>query len=317
MAKTVYKTIDKVEDVIPQGSDSATTATLIYGINVITTATTGDFCVKLPSVPQKGKRVTVVNKSEKIVRVFPSNVGGDINGIVDGFFKVPNDGISYDFVCYENPLPGGWSTALRPLSNNVSDYPIFEISHTAGTETQAFGVYEYIQAESVSVGSGISIDGSLTLTPSSRYWHSFSTPQSISKLTISTNILDTEANGNYGFFVGIYKALKVSSNGSSSGLQGGGVDIGGDLVGVDWYPYTYTTRVAPGSSTVNSPTEIGDSNTLGGILDRNLSPNGPTYAGPIDATYNPYSNEYYGFGIIIPATFPTKVYKIKFVIETI
>lgn len=309
--------VEQVSDLIPQGVDSGTTAVLVYGINVITTATTENFAVKLPTTPIKGKRVSVVNKSDRSIRVFPSNGGGDINGIVDGFFRVPNDGISYDFVCYENPSPGGWSTTVTPLSSNVADYPIFEISHTGGTETKAFGVYDYFQAPSIGIGSGINVDTSLILYPDSQYWHSFSTPQSISKLTVTTNILDTEADGKYGLFVGIYKALKVSPNGSSSGLQGGGVDIGGDLVGIEWYPYTYTTRVTPGSSVVNNPTQIGDSNTLGAVLDLSLNPNGPTYAGPIDAVFNPYSNEYYGFGIIIPATYPSKTYKFKFVAETV
>jgi hypothetical protein len=42
MSKTIYKIIDKVEDIVPQGTDSGSTAVLIYGINVITSATTND-----------------------------------------------------------------------------------------------------------------------------------------------------------------------------------------------------------------------------------------------------------------------------------
>jgi len=87
---------------------SNTTASLNFGINLIDYAASQDYCVKLPQ-PVTGKSVIVVNKSGIDIKVFPSNVGGDINGNINGFAVVPSNGTSYVFNCYENPLPGGWS----------------------------------------------------------------------------------------------------------------------------------------------------------------------------------------------------------------
>lgn len=90
-----------------QGSN--TTASLSYGINLISTASNTQYCCTLPTIPKKGKSVTIINKSGVDVRVFPSQIGGDINGTIDGNFTIPSDNESYIFNCYENPLPGGWS----------------------------------------------------------------------------------------------------------------------------------------------------------------------------------------------------------------
>jgi hypothetical protein len=87
---------------------SNTTASLNFGINLIDYAASQDYCVKLPQ-PVTGKSVIVINKSGIDVKVFPSNIGGDINGSINGFATVPSNGTSYAFNCYENPLPGGWS----------------------------------------------------------------------------------------------------------------------------------------------------------------------------------------------------------------
>mgnify|MGYP000424215788 CR=1 FL=1 len=87
---------------------SNTTASLNFGLNLIDYAASQDYCVKLPQ-PVTGKSVIVVNKSGIDIKVFPSNIGGDINGNINGFAVVPSNGTSYVFNCYENPLPGGWS----------------------------------------------------------------------------------------------------------------------------------------------------------------------------------------------------------------
>ena len=43
------------------------------------------------------------------ILVFPSVVGGEINGVVNGFASIPNDGRAYIFYCTDNPLPGAWT----------------------------------------------------------------------------------------------------------------------------------------------------------------------------------------------------------------
>jgi hypothetical protein len=102
-------------DLVPNGTASFnpnstnTTAYADYGINVISTSNTSSNCFRLPQTPTKGKTVTLINKSGMDVFVFPSVVGGSINGTIDGYFSIPSDGKSYSLDCYENPLPGGWS----------------------------------------------------------------------------------------------------------------------------------------------------------------------------------------------------------------
>jgi hypothetical protein len=115
--------VQNVHHITPNGTASFdgfsnTTATLQYGINLITTATSTDYCAKLPQ-PFTGKSVTVINKSGIDIQIFPSNAGGDINGGADEGISVPSDGTSYLFNCYENPLPGGWSV-LATSGNNIA-----------------------------------------------------------------------------------------------------------------------------------------------------------------------------------------------------
>lgn len=107
-----------------QGSN--TTASLSYGINLISTASNTQYCCTLPTTPRKGKSVTVINKSGVDVRVFPSQIGGDINGTIDGNFTIPSNNESYIFNCYENPLPGGWS--IVSSGNGQTTYTTGEIS---------------------------------------------------------------------------------------------------------------------------------------------------------------------------------------------
>lgn len=91
----------------PQGTDATTTSQAIYGVNVINTATQTAFATRLPDA-STGKQVTFVNTSELSILVFPSVTGGKINGVVDGYASIPNDGASYTFTCVQNPLPGAW-----------------------------------------------------------------------------------------------------------------------------------------------------------------------------------------------------------------
>ena len=97
-----------VQTLILQGTSNATTSQAIYGINVIDVATQSDLATKLPD-PVTGKQTSFVNNSTIPILVFPSVVGGSINGVVNGFASIPNDGKVYTFYCYENPLPGAWT----------------------------------------------------------------------------------------------------------------------------------------------------------------------------------------------------------------
>jgi len=103
-------------------STTNTTTFLDYGVNVISYSTGEDYCVKLPLIPTKGKELTIVNASGIPIHIFPGVEGGSINGIVGGDAILPSDGIAYKFVCWENPLPGGWSiVSTSPSTVTQSD----------------------------------------------------------------------------------------------------------------------------------------------------------------------------------------------------
>jgi hypothetical protein len=93
-----------------------TSTYLQYGINLISSgsAASSSYCCRLPLEPKTGKEVTVINNSGCEILVFPSMEDGDINGFVNGNIIIPPNNQAYTFVCYENPLPGGWSVTNLP-----------------------------------------------------------------------------------------------------------------------------------------------------------------------------------------------------------
>ena len=96
------------DDLVVEGTSNSTTATAIYGINVIQTSTIVDRACKLPEA-KTGRSTTFVNNSSLPILVFPSALGGSINNVINGVAIIPNDGKAYTFYCYENPLPGAWT----------------------------------------------------------------------------------------------------------------------------------------------------------------------------------------------------------------
>lgn len=90
-------------------TSSSTTAVLEYGVNVFTIATSSNYAAKLPQ-PKTGRTTIIVNNSGATIKLYPSNIGGKINNYpVNIPASIPPNGISYEFVCIENPLPGNWS----------------------------------------------------------------------------------------------------------------------------------------------------------------------------------------------------------------
>jgi len=123
--------------------DDASTNTstyLEYGINVVATdsLTSGSYCCRLPQTPKKGKSVTIINNDGVDLFVFPSTASGDINGVVDGYITIPSDGRSYTFDCYENPLPGGWSSNTLPNGNILYNSGVVTYNATPSNSRLAF-----------------------------------------------------------------------------------------------------------------------------------------------------------------------------------
>jgi hypothetical protein len=137
-------------------ADTNSTTFLQYGINLISTITSQSYCVRLPQVPRTGKDVTIINKSGGDLWVFPSTGSGDINGDIDGYVVIPSNGQSYNFNCYENPLPGGWSSvSVYPGGYQIQLTGIVSSSIGAwNSSTSGSSVLAYINNSTKISGSG-------------------------------------------------------------------------------------------------------------------------------------------------------------------
>lgn len=299
---TNIELVQSVETINVEGTNTGTTSVLIYGINLVTASTVSDFCTRLPLTPQKGKSVTVINTSDYKVRVFPSVNGGKINNVTDGFFDVPNDGLPYVFVCYENPNPGYWGTTNRPSSNlSTIVIPDMSINHTGSTANYV-GVGTPIQS---SFGSGIDGNDNLTLTPSSTYWRSENMVATATMLRVYTNILTTDVSGAT-ITVGIGGAHKTDVSSSTSGTRGS-VTVS-DYCEFNPSIQEYCSTVVGG--VLNTPAEIGD---VGTMYFEFPVING-TQIG-LGGTTNPYSRYYYTFSINIQSGVVPKIYKFRFELD--
>jgi len=148
-----------------QGTDATTTSQAIYGINTIDTATTSALATRLPN-PTTGKHTTFVNNSSVSILVFPSTTGGKINGVIDGYASIPNDGRAYTFDCVANPLPGAW--VWNPPATGQIQLPTISVAHTNGTGTSAWGVgkagAQLINPTGANWYDNLSVSGFPTLT---------------------------------------------------------------------------------------------------------------------------------------------------------
>ena len=114
------------------GTTQSTTSICTYGVNVFEYVTTTHQATKLPQ-PVTGKSVRIVNNSNSILRVFPSNIGGHINNYpIDTPALIPPDGNLYEFICVENPLPGAWTFSAPATAQYDSGE--MELSITALSE---------------------------------------------------------------------------------------------------------------------------------------------------------------------------------------
>ena len=90
-------------------TSSATTSICSYGVNVFEYVTLNNIAAKLPQ-PVTGKSVRVINNGNTLLKMYPSNVGGQINNLpINEPAIIPPDGNLYEFICIKNPLPGAWT----------------------------------------------------------------------------------------------------------------------------------------------------------------------------------------------------------------
>lgn len=290
-----------------QGTDATTTSQAIYGINTVDTATTSNLATRLPN-PTTGKHTTFVNNSSMSILVFPSTTGGKINGIIDGYASIPNDGRAYTFDCVANPLPGAW--VWSPPATGQIQLPTISVAHTNGTATSAWGVgkagAQLINPAGANWYDNLSVTGFPTLTfnvisgsaPGEDYWSSLTGVVGTRQLVntkVYSNFLDSDSPLPGSIRPGIGRFVAYELNNGFANYTASGASL---VTGV-------TTPVGP----LHSPVEVGDIGTVYKIQPANLVQVSPT------STDDMGPNNYFTFNIGIHPLMATKTYKFDIFLE--
>tara|TARA_R110002126_G_scaffold63165_1_gene162045 strand:- start:214 stop:1272 length:1059 start_codon:yes stop_codon:yes gene_type:complete len=296
-----------------QGTTAATTSQAIYGINVIDTATTSALATRLPD-PTTGKQTTFVNTSSMSILVFPSVTGGKINGVVDGYASIPNDGNPYTFSCVANPLPGAWVWSL-PATGQIQ-LPTISVAHTNGTGTSAWGVgkagAQLINPAGANWYDNLSITGFPTLTfnvisgsaPGQDYWSSLTGivgNRQLVNTKVYSNFLETDSPAPSAVrpTVGRFVAYKATPN-SYANYTASGVKIGTNAA---------DGGIATPNGPLNNPVEVGDVGTIYNIQPANLVQVSPVQTDDMGP------DNYFTFNIGIHPLMATKTYKFDIFLE--
>jgi hypothetical protein len=218
------------ENIAMTGTTDATTTTYMqYAYNVISTATTTNYAARLPNPPVKGKNTTIINISSVPIVIYPSVIGGSINGVVNGSALIPNDGKPYVFFCYENPLPGAWTWTPPATNQYDSGEIILTQATTAGilsAVNNAFVNYNAANSASTSIANnGKSKALILNVTSDGIWFKPSSFWNNITKIKVYTNNAINVSTVN----------VKISSqvsyyNISTGALTGNGVGLASDLI---------------------------------------------------------------------------------------
>lgn len=279
------------------GTTASTTLRLEYGLNIIETATSSNYAAKFP-LPVTGRELILVNKSTEYVNIFPSQSGGIINNLPEDYpIVIPPDGVAHHFYCIENPLPGAWTTTAPATQQIVSD--IFTIHHTSGATTFSAGTANGLMTSSYGAGNS---GGNITLTGD---WERPAGTLVMTNLKVYSSILYADlplSNDLFHCFVSQAYAVGLSTS------YGQRATVSMSKAVFD----SYTSDPSYGmfkvsASTVNSPTQIGDTNTLYGFTL--TSYNTLLLANTISL------NKPYIFGIEIEPDYPTGDYDFQFFIE--
>jgi len=305
-------TLEVNDNLVLEGTTNASTSQAIYGVNVITTSTTSDLATRLPDA-KTGRQVVFINNSSMSILVFPSVVGGKINGVVDGQASIPNDGRAYVFYCTDNPLPGAWS--WNPPAVGQIQLPRISVSHTNGVGTVAYGVgvsgaqlinppgpywYDDINITGFPIASG---GMQLTFVPGQDYWATanFNPVRTLITTKVYSNFLPSDAVvPSQVPTIGRYVSY---SNGS------GFNNYTASSLGLSTLFGGQTVPTGP----TNVPAQIGDVDTLYCIQPENLVQIPPAETSAIGI--GPNGNHYYTFRINIPSTAVTKVYEFDIFLE--
>jgi hypothetical protein len=305
VSATTSPVINEINDnLILEGTTNATTSQAIYGVNIITTATTLDLATRLPA-PTTGRQTVFINNSLLPIKVFPSVVGGEINGVVDGVSSIPNDGRAYTFYCTQNPLPGAWTWSAPAIQQLALQE--MEINHTYGVSSAGFNAGQGTANES-SVGLGWAGSGVLETGT----WNTNNFPAWVEKFKVYTNIKWADiAGGNINAF--FTQGYQNTPTGTSTGNK-----AAAQFAGNQAFPGPNIQEVLGGTAGDN----VGDIGTLymelpftnGYPLSRIIGNQAITNPIPGN-TETCYSKGYYTFEMNINLNATTKLYKFQWFIE--
>lgn len=260
------------DGLIANGTTESTTLVLGVGVNIVVTSTETDYACKLPQ-PVTGQRVTVVNKSNNVIYLFPSNVGGQINNYpIDTPAIIPPDGKAYDFICIENPLPGAW--VWSPPA--INQYDTGELSLTTTSSSNNNNIIAsnqtYIAERTSLFINGIVANNGLNqpsfpppITPSGSLpnsdWYVAFRPSNnwnaITKIKVYTNIVPGDTP----------EACILSSVGINLYDANTTNLITGTTGGMQFAPFFNLSNTVSGVGTPGLSTNIGDPGTAWGEYD--------------------------------------------------
>tara|TARA_R110001606_G_scaffold102878_1_gene225509 strand:- start:884 stop:1906 length:1023 start_codon:yes stop_codon:yes gene_type:complete len=298
------------DNLVLEGTTNASTSQAIYGVNVITTSTTSDLATRLPA-PTTGKQTVFINNSVLPILVFPSVVGGEINGVVDGLALIPNDGRAYTFYCIENPLPGAWTWS--PPATSQIELQEMEINHTLGADSNSWnagqGNPNFASLGLGWGGTGINFTGE---------WNTELGSKTVVKFKCYTNVkwADIVNTSNPHVQAAYIQGYQNAPTGTTTGQKATAIFVGSGLS-----PFNDIQEVTTGTVGNN----VGDIGTLymeipfyGGYpLWKIIGDQGATT--PIAGNNGEViqSPGYYSFGMFLDATVQTKLYKFKWFMECV
>lgn len=287
---TIY---DVQTGLVANGTSISTTSVLSYGVNVFSTSTSTNYATKLPT-PTTGKSLKVVNNGVHPISIYPSVSGGFIGTLpASSPITIPNNGQVYEFICVVNPTPGSW-TVSNVTETNIY-YAELVISHTTGTETNKVG----LNTAGLVPAAGLGLDGNGNILFTGQ-WASENSTATLTNLLIQSNVLGSDCASGFGndrIAASFLTAYKTSSNSTTNG----------DRHQIDFKPGGFYTGSISPTGSLNSPIQIGDTDTL----YANLLASSELVNEQI-GTGGDFSRYYYTFAINIPASAATKVYKFKY-----
>lgn len=240
--------VEVFENLAANGTTIATTSVMSYGVNSFDTATSANRACKLPQ-PQTGRKATIINNTDFVLLVFPSNVGGTINNLGESQpIVIPSDGVAYEFTCVENPNPGAWIvTPPATAQLDLGEIFLASVDLAAGTrsiiiaDSTAFGITTGRSVDAEWSEDGTNKPPIFSSVQSGQTFYVNNPVQqinSITKVKVYTNLSSTQnmaANSAVQVrlaYSGQFTQYPVGSTASSAIVQSGQGTVGEPMVGI-------------------------------------------------------------------------------------